>query len=169
MVSILLQLIHIQNGITTQNEWALNFVFHKYCLTRLTALPQRVQRASGPVANKVMANNGESPFNPYFYILKYLPLLMHFLRQRFFIIMVPILLTCKGLPYNKNEYNLFHPKLDAEYFLINNFSRKQQYFPRKQWETVLGAHLTIFTRLLLDHSHWTHIFSKVFWYWWRYL
>ncbi len=51
---------------------------------------------------------------------------------------------CKGSSYIKNEHNLFHQKLDAEYFFIQQLFRKKQYFPRKPWKTVLGAHSTIF-------------------------
>ncbi len=52
--------------------------------------------------------------------------------------------TCKGSSFTKNEYNISYQKLDAEYFLIQHFFRKKQYFPRKPWKTVLGAYLTIF-------------------------
>ncbi len=49
-----------------------------------------------------------------------------------------------GVILRKNEYNLFYRKLDAKYFHVKSFFRKQQYFPRKLQKTVLGAHLTIF-------------------------
>ncbi len=32
----------------------------------------------------------------------------------------------KGLSYTKNEYNLFHHKLDAKYFHVTQFFRKKQ-------------------------------------------
>ncbi len=38
--------------------------------------------------------------------------------------------TCKESSYTKNEYNLFYQKLDAEYFLFNNFLEKNSIF----WE-----------------------------------
>ncbi len=38
---------------------------------------------------------------------------------------------CKGPSYTKNKYNLFYQKLDAEYFFIQQFFRKKQYFPIK--------------------------------------
>ncbi len=38
----------------------------------------------------------------------------------------------------KNEYNIFYHKLDAKYFHIKQFFRKQQYFLRKLQKTVLG-------------------------------
>ncbi len=46
--------------------------------------------------------------------------------------------TCQGSSHTKNEYNLFYEKLDAEYFLIQQFFRKKQYFLRKLRKTVLG-------------------------------
>ncbi len=52
--------------------------------------------------------------------------------------------TCKGSFYTKNEYNLFYQyhKLDVEYFVIRQFFRKKQYFPRKPWKIVLIFRLT---------------------------
>ncbi len=52
--------------------------------------------------------------------------------------------TCQGSSYTKNEYNLFYQKLDAEYFFIQQFFQKKQYFQRKLRKTVLGVHLKIF-------------------------
>ncbi len=46
--------------------------------------------------------------------------------------------TCKGSSYTKNEYNFFYQKLDAEYFFIQQFFRKKQYFLKNPWKTALG-------------------------------
>ncbi len=57
----------------------------------------------------------EAPFNPYFVCN---------MADR-------SLCDCQMSSYTKNEYNLFYQKLDAEYFFIQQFFRKKQYFLRK--------------------------------------
>ncbi len=53
--------------------------------------------------------------------------------------------TFSGSSYTKNEYNHFDHKIDAEYFLIQQFfSKKGSIFQEKPWKTILEAHLTIF-------------------------
>ncbi len=48
--------------------------------------------------------------------------------------------TCKGPSYTKNQYNLFYHKLDAEYFLFNNFFKK-----------------TVFSEKTVKNCFWGHI------------
>ncbi len=48
--------------------------------------------------------------------------------------------TCKGSSYTKNEYNLFYHKLDAEYFLFDNFFEKGNIF-RENSEKLFWGHI----------------------------
>ncbi len=42
---------------------------------------------------------------------------------------------CQGSSYTKNEYNLLHQKLDAEYFFIQQFKKKKTVFVTIATET----------------------------------